>query len=447
MSNIEIRTHGPLDAVVVPPGSKSITNRALLLAALADGLTTLDGVLDAEDTQIMLDALRTLGLNVFHDPLQRRVDVIGRSGLFSVDKAEIYVGNSGTTARFLTAALCFSDGDYRLYGKPRMHERPIRDLADALSQLGAHVRCENRNDCPPVLISGIRKNTAWKKTALNRDATVSGALSSQYLSALLMAAPLATEQGDVEIRLADKLVSVPYVEMTLAMIRAFGVDVSTSGDFAFFRFERNSAYKPQANYRIEPDASAAAYFFAAAAICGGSVRVPGLSRQSLQGDVAFVDCLEEMGCSVVFEKNSITVSRSPQSPLRGIAVDMNNFSDTAQTLAAVALFAEGPTEIRNIKHVRFKETDRIAALVTELRKFGAVVEERPDGLKITPPKQLSPAAVETYDDHRMAMSFAVAGLRQPGVVIKDPNCVEKTFPEFFEELGKLSTKTLPFELR
>ena len=431
---MEIRPcSSPLNAVVVPPGSKSITNRALLLAALGDGPTTLNGVLDAEDTQIMLNALRTLGLGIRRDTQLHRVEVIGRGGVYPVKDAEIYVGNSGTSARFLAAALCFSDGDYRLHGKPRMHERPIRNLVDALAQLGTDIRCENDNGCPPVQISGLRKNT----TPPNRHAAVSGSLSSQFLSALLMAAPLATAGSDVEIRLTGKLVSVPYVEMTLAMIRAFGVDVETSGGLASFRFARNSVYQPQTDYQIEPDASAASYFFAAAAICGGTVRVPGLSRQSLQGDVAFVDCLEKMGCSVVFDGHSITVSRSPNSPLRGISVDMNSFSDTAQTLGAVALFAEGPTEIRNVEHIRLKETDRIAAVAAELRKFGAVIDEQPDGLKITPPERISSAAVETYDDHRMAMSFAVVGLRQSGVVIRDPHCVEKTFPEFFTELDKL----------
>jgi len=430
---MEVRLRDPLNAVVTPPGSKSITNRALLLAALSDGPTTLDGVLDAEDTQIMLNALRTLGLDVQHDPQHKRVVVIGHGGIFPVRNAEIYVGNSGTSARFLTAALAFADGDYRIYGKPRMHERPIRDLVDALCQLGAEIFCENGNDCPPVQIGQLRQ----ENTAPNREATVSGSLSSQFLSALLMAAPLATRQGAVDIRLTGKLVSVPYVEMTLAMIRGFGVEVITSENFSSFHFVRNSTYQPQMGYRIEPDASAASYFFVAAAICGGTVCVPGLSRQSLQGDIAFVDCLEQMGCSVVFDDDSITVSRSADLPLRGVSVDMNSFSDTAQTLAVVALFAEGPTDIRNIEHVRFKETDRIAATATELRKFGAIVDERPDGLTITPPKKLSSAVIETYDDHRMAMSFAIAGLRQPGVVILNPHCVEKTFPEFFAELDKI----------
>ena len=428
---MKIRSRGPVDAVVTPPGSKSITNRALLLAALADGTTTLNGVLDAEDSQMMLGALRTLGVDVHHDPQDQQVEVTGCGGIYPTKDAGIYVGNSGTSARFLAAALCFADGNYRLHGKPRMHERPIRDLVDALSQLGADICCENADGCLPIRIRGLR-------TPKKRRITVSGELSSQYLSALLMAAPLATKRCDVEIRLAGELVSVPYVTMTLAMIRSFGVDVETDDNLTSFRFGRNSVYQPQEEYRIEPDASAASYFFAAAAICGGTVRIPGLSQESLQGDVKFVDCLCEMGCVAAYCRDAIIVSHTPSLPLRGISVDMNSFSDTAQTLAAVALFAEGPTEIRNIGHVRLKETDRIAAVAAELRKFGAVVEERPDGLTIAPPKRLTPATVETYDDHRMAMSFAVVGLRLPGTVICDPNCVEKTFPEFFSELDKLT---------
>ncbi len=427
----------PLDATIIPPGSKSITNRALLLAALCQGTTRLEGVLDAEDTQLMLRALQSLGLNVHHDSAVRQAVLTGCGGRFPARSADIYVGNSGTTARFLTAALCFSDGDYRIYGKPRMHERPIRDLVDALRPMGADIRFENTNGCPPVLIRGSRKAGVTTTTQQYLRTEVFGEISSQYLSALLMAAPSASDGGNVEIAVTGQLVSVPYVTMTLAMLQSFGIDVETDSLFSRFRFKANSVYQSPAIYRIEPDASAASYFFAAAAICGGTVRIPGLSRKSLQGDVAFVDCLAQMGCDVTFGDDTISVTRSPQTPLRGVSVDMNAVSDTAQTLGVVALFAEGPTDIRNIEHIRFKETDRLAAMATELRKFGAIVDERPDGLTIRPPKQLAPCEIDTYDDHRMAMSFAVAGLRLPGVVIRDPNCVEKTFPEFFGEIANL----------
>jgi 3-phosphoshikimate 1-carboxyvinyltransferase len=278
-----------------------------------------------------------------------------------------------------------------------------------------------------------------------KTVAVSGAVSSQFLTALLLAAPLAAQCSDVHIDVTEKLVSQPYIEMTLRMMQSFGVTIETDEYFRSFRITQRAAkqnlrippYQSPGIYRIEPDASAASYFFAAAAICGGSVTVQGLSKDSLQGDVAFAECLQKMNCEVVWNTDSITVSRPPERPLRGIAIDMNSISDTAQTLAVVALFAEGVTEISNIEHVRFKETDRIADLATELRRFGAMVEERKDGLQITPPHTLMPATVQTYDDHRMAMSFAVAGLRLPGVVICDPNCTQKTFPNFFEVLEGL----------
>ncbi|MDR1140762.1 MAG: 3-phosphoshikimate 1-carboxyvinyltransferase [Planctomycetaceae bacterium] len=442
-----ISTDGALDAVIVLPGSKSMTNRALILAALSEGTTLLEGVLDSEDTQVLVEALRQLGLEIQHHPTRQQMRVVGTRGIFPNQNVELYVGNSGTTARFLTALLAFSRGKYRIYGKPRMHERPIRDLVNALQSLDAKICYEEKNGFPPLSFSGIDQSIAesFTKTVAEtivgvkrtRSAIVSGSVSSQFLSALLMAAPLAAQSGDVELRLAGNLVSKPYIRMTLEMMKSFGVVAEITGDFKTFRFAMGANYQTPQSYQIEPDASGASYFFAAAAVCGGSVTVPGLSRQSLQGDVAFVDCLEKMGCDVQWRPDSITVSRSPEKTLRGISVDMNSLSDTAQTLAATALFAEGSTEIINMEHVRFKETDRITDLATELRRFGAVVDERPDGLRITPPQQLVPATVETYDDHRMAMSFAVVGLRLPGVVIKNPECTRKTFPDFFNLLDSL----------
>jgi 3-phosphoshikimate 1-carboxyvinyltransferase len=262
-------------------------------------------------------------------------------------------------------------------------------------------------------------------------------VSSQFLSALLLSAPLATAEHGVEIQLAGELVSKPYITMTLKMLQAFGAEAQTGGNFSSFRFAKNTEYRTPQTYRIEPDASAASYFFAAAAIVGGKVTVQGLSRDSLQGDIEFVNALEKMGCNVSWNANSISVERPPNKPLHGTTIDMNEFSDTVQTLAVVALFADGATEITNVEHNRFKETDRIADLATELRRFNAAVEERRDGLKIVPPQHLTAATIETYDDHRMAMSFAVAGLRIPNVVIKNPDCVQKTFPNFFEELSKI----------
>jgi 3-phosphoshikimate 1-carboxyvinyltransferase len=433
-STKQITPRGVLNSVAVPPGSKSITNRALILAAMSEGTTALTGALDSEDTQIMFDALSQLGLPASQDKTENRMEIAGQSGTFPNMESEIYVGNSGTSARFLTAMLAFSGGDYRIYGKPRMHQRPIRDLVDALNALGSDVRYEENDGFPPLRVGRLpqaaRINT--------KSATVSGSVSSQFLSALLLAAPLATASDLIKIDVTGNLVSKPYIKMTLQMMQSFGVQTEIISDFKSFQFQAGSKYRTPGTYQIEPDASAASYFFAAAAVCGGSVAVPGLSKQSLQGDVAFADCLEKMNCNVTYHTDSITVSRPIEKPLRGITVDMNSMSDTAQTLAVVALFAEGATEITNIEHVRFKETDRIADLATELRRFGAVVEERRDGLRIIPPKELTPATVETYDDHRMAMSFSVAGLRLPGVVIQDPECTRKTFPHFFEVLEQLA---------
>jgi 3-phosphoshikimate 1-carboxyvinyltransferase len=332
--------------------------------------------------------------------------------------------------------LAFAEGDYRIYGKPRMHQRPIGDLVEALNTLGGNISYETREGFPPLLIHSYRRKNETK-TVL-----VSGAVSSQFLTALLLASPLASQHSGVNINVTGELVSKPYIAMTLRMMQSFGVCVETDERFRSFRIAQGAAYQSPGTYSIEPDASAASYFFAAAAICGGSVTVRGLSRNnlpggSLQGDVAFTECLQQMNCEVTWKDDSIAVCRPSASPLRGISVDMNSMSDTAQTLAVVALFAEGATEIRNIEHVRYKETDRIADLATELRRFGAVVEERQDGLRITPPQTLSPAMVQTYDDHRMAMSFAIAGLRVPGVVICDPDCTQKTFPDFFEILEGL----------
>jgi len=438
---IAITPKPPLNAVVKPPGSKSITNRALILTALAEGKTTLTGALDCEDTRVMFEGLSQLGLALDWNTEQCQIEVIGQGGRFPNEKANIYVGNSGTTARFLTAMLAFAEGEYRIHGKPRMHQRPIRDLVDAVNTLGGNVSYEIEEGYPPVRMGYLAGTPVNKKHSAGVPAkwvvSVSGAVSSQFLSALLLSSPLAARQADVEVNVTGELVSKPYIEMTLRMMQSFGISVETEEYFRSFHISKGVVYQSPGVYAIEPDASAASYFLAAAAVGGGSVTVQGLSKNSLQGDVAFAECLEKMGCTVLWKDDSITVSRTAAQPLRGITVDMNSISDTAQTLSVVALFAESPTEIRNIEHVRFKETDRIADLATELRRFGAAVEEYRDGLRITPPEVFLPAAVQTYDDHRMAMSFAVAGLRLPGVVICDPDCTRKTFPDFFEVLERI----------
>jgi 3-phosphoshikimate 1-carboxyvinyltransferase len=423
---------GPLDATVRPPGSKSLTNRALVCAALADGSSTLTGALDSEDTRVMAAALAQLGISVKPDWPQQRIEVTGCGGQLPTSQAELYVANSGTTVRFLTALVALGNGRFRLDGTERMRERPIDDLLAALAQLAVKARSERGTGCPPVIIDAAG--------LAGGRATVRGDVSSQFLSGLLMAAPYA--RGTLELAIEGKLVSQPYVHMTRAVMESFGIRIEAAADLQ--RFEVPPAHYRGRDYAIEPDASAASYFWAAAAICGGSVTVSGLGRDSLQGDVAFCDCLEQMGCRVMNLPRSIASSGTEVpggiqvtgGALRGIDVDMNGISDTVQTLSAVALFAEGPTTVRGVGHIRHKETDRIGALATELRKLGAHVDEYVDGLRIVP-GQLRPAALDTYRDHRMAMSLALVGLRQPGIVINDPGCTAKTYPRFFEDLARV----------
>jgi len=412
---------GPIDAVVRLPGSKSITNRAFVMAALADGESTITGALFSDDTRYMAAALERLGIGVQADESAERVRVFGLGGSFPARTADLFVGNAGTAMRFLTAFVALGHGVFRLDGVLRMRQRPIGELLSALRQAGVEVRSEHDDDCPPVRVQadGLRGGTV----------RLSADVSSQYVSALLMVAPYSRE--GLRIELVGDLVSEPYVRMTTRMMEQWGVHTETSGGNAFW-VAPGQRYAARSEYRVEPDASSASYFLAAAAVTGGRVRVPGIGADSLQGDVAFANVLQQAGCEVERGPDWIEV-RGPER-LRGVDVDMNAISDTAMTLAVVALFAEGPTTIRNVAHIRQKESDRLQALATELRKLGATVEEAPDGLRITPPAALRPAVIETYDDHRMAMSFAVAGLRAPGVVICDPGCVAKTFPAYFRVL-------------
>jgi 3-phosphoshikimate 1-carboxyvinyltransferase len=415
---LEIQPTGPFRKTVRPPGSKSITNRALVCAAWADGPSRLTGALDSEDTRVMIESLGRLGVAIEHDRVAAQLRLSGCGGRLPAGPIELYAANSGTTVRFLTAMLATGHGVYRIDGTPRMRQRPIGDLADALGQLGAEVSCESPGGCPPVVVHS--------RGLHGGRATVAGDISSQFLSGLLLAAPYA--DADVELAVDGEMVSQPYVAMTLAVMASFGIDARAE-DHRRFVIAAPRRYQAT-DYAIEPDASAASYFFAAAAITRGEATVEGLSRDSLQGDVGFCDCLARMGCDVRWRPDRITVAGRP---LRGIDVDMNATSDTVPTLAAVALFADGPTTIRGVAHIRRKESDRIHALAVELRKLGAEVEERPDGLKIVPGK-LRGAAIDTYDDHRMAMSMALVGLATPGVVIRNPGCVSKTYPRFFDDL-------------
>lgn len=418
---------GPIVGRVRPPGSKSITNRALVCAALADGDSLLHGALDSDDTRVMVEALKRLGLTVVHDREARTIRVAGCGGSIPAPAADMFIGNSGTTVRFLTAMIALGHGKFRLHGTPRMHQRPIQDLIDALATLGCRAVSETGNGCPPVIVEadGLRGGAT----------TVRGDVSSQFLSGLLLAAPYAA--APIRLSVDGPLVSAPYVQMTLDVMREFGVAVPGTD---LRNIAIPTARYAGRDYQIEPDASAASYFFAAAAITGGEVTVEGLTRNALQGDAKFVDVLAQMGCEVRETPSSLTVV-GPER-LRGIDVDMNSVSDTVQTLAVVALFADGPTRVRGVAHNRHKETDRIAAPATELRKLGATVDEHDDGLTVTPPSgglpALRGAAIDTYDDHRMAMSFALAGLKVPGIVIRDPACTSKTYPEFFQDLGRLT---------
>lgn len=412
---------GPVQGRIRPPGSKSLTNRALIVAALAHGTSRLQGVLDSQDTRVMIDSLQRLGLQVQHDAVACTVDIIGCGGQIPNHQADLWLENSGTSIRFLTAMCALGHGVYRLDGNERMRERPIGELVKGLQQLGVDLQCELGTECPPVVVraSGLQGGVTH----------VPGSVSSQFLSALLMAAPAAN--GPLDIQIDGHLVSEPYIDMTMGVMAKFGVQVQTPQPGLYCI--QPQAYKSN-QYDIEPDASAASYFFALAAITGGEITVEGLSRWSLQGDIHFVEALEQMGCAIHYDQDSITVRGKP---LRGIEIDMNEISDTAQTLAVVAPFAQGPTRIYNVKHMRFKETDRITALVTELRRLGLHVDETEDGLTIHP-GVMNPATIATYDDHRMAMSFALIGLKTPGIHIANPGCTAKTYPRYFEDLAALT---------
>ena len=411
---------GPVSGTIRPPGSKSITNRALIIAALADGESRLTGVLDSQDTRVMIDSLRRLGIDVSHDPEASTCRLTGCGGRIEAERAELFVENSGTSIRFLTAMCALGAGHYTLDGIPRMRERPISDLVDALNALGANVSASDTG-CPPVEVNG--------NGLPGGQALIAGNISSQYLSGLLMSAPYA--QSPVSLVVDGELVSRPYVTMTLAMMESFGADVVWPDDLS--RFDVSPKQYLGREYAIEPDASAASYLFGVAAVTGGSVTVTGLHRNALQGDVHFVSALQQMGCRVAWGDDRITVTGAE---LRGIDIDMNAISDTAQTLATVAVFADSPTTIRNVGHMRHKETDRVAAVVTELKRAGIRAEETEDGLKVYP-GQPQPAEIETYDDHRMAMSFSLLGLRAEGICILDPECTGKTYPGFFEDLAAL----------
>jgi 3-phosphoshikimate 1-carboxyvinyltransferase len=418
MQELAITPIRPPDATVAVPGSRSITNRALVCAALAEGQSDLVGWLDSDDTQAMREGLERLGVEV--RATQEALYVRGVAGRFAIPLHPIDCRASGTTMRFLTACASLAPGRVVLDGTARMRERPIHELAEALSSLGVSLR--TAAGCPPVTVHG--GTLAGGRVALDASR------SSQFLSALLMVAPLA--KGPVEIS-TGPIASRPFVDLTLDVMSAFGVHVEVRGPTQF-AVEPGQHYRAR-SYQVEPDAMSASYFFAAAAVTGGRVRVGGLTAASSQGDIRFVDVLERMGCSV--ERGTRWTSVRGPRYLHGVDVDMNEMPDMALTLAVTACFAQGATRIRNIGHLRIKESNRMEALRTELQRLGATVTVTETDLEIDPPAQVRPARIATYDDHRMAMSFAVAGLRAPGIVIEDPDCVAKTFPHFFERLRQL----------
>ena len=422
---------------IVLPGSKSISNRALLLAALSTGTTTLTNLLDADDTQVMRNALRQLGLSVT-DQANNVCVVEGCGGQFPVREADLFMGNAGTAIRPLTAALAMQGGNYRLSGVARMHERPIRDLVDGLRQVGAKIDYEMQEGYPPIkiLAANIQIRDVVK---------VRGDVSSQFLTALLMALPLVATEP-VRIEVIGELISRPYIDITLKLMARFGVNVACPDMQSFIIPAKTSeaVYKSPGQLSVEGDASSASYFLALGAIAGGPVRVLGVGKDSIQGDVAFADALAHMGAKIAAGEDWIEVSgvKNPNGKLNGITIDCTEIPDAAMTLAVAALFADGPTRLNNIASWRVKETDRIAAMAKELKKVGAIVEEGPDYIVVRAPASQSDwetpsEGIDTYDDHRMAMCFSLAAFGPNVLKINDPNCVAKTFPTYFAEFAKV----------
>ena len=418
MDSLTLPPGRKVDGVVQLPGSKSLSNRLLLLSSLAQGRTEVTNLLESDDTQYMTGALETLGIGLAFAEQGTRCVVESAGGPFAVPKADLFLGNAGTAIRPLCAALCAGEGEYTLTGEPRMLERPIAHLVDALRQLGADIEYAGAEGYPPLRIkaAGLKGGRV----------SIRGNVSSQYLTALLLASPLA---GDaLEIEIIGELVSKPYIDMTVDVMRRFGVAVEND-NYRSFRVAGGPGYQSPGRALVEGDASSASYFLSAAAIRGGTVRVNGVGADSIQGDVRHADVLEQMGAVVERGSDYIQVSGGD---LRGLDLDLNHIPDAAMTVAVTALFARGKTTIRNIGNWRVKETDRLAAMAAELRKVGADVVEGPDYLEIDPPDQIRTAAIETYNDHRVAMSFSLASLGPAAITILEPGCVSKTFPEYFE---------------
>ena len=430
MEQLTLPAYTKANGTIKLPGSKSISNRTLLLAALASGVTEIRDLLVSDDTARMLEALEKLGIKL-EKLSETDWRVHGCGGNFANKNAELFLGNAGTAFRPLTAALALSGGHYRLSGVPRMHVRPIGDLVDALRQAGAQIEYLENAGFPPLKISPASFD-------LSKPIQIRGDVSSQFLTALLMALPLTKQQANIEV--VGELISKPYIEITLNLMAKFGVKVQRDG-WQRFTIPADVQYTSADHIFVEGDASSASYFLAAGAI-GGDIQVDGLGKNSIQGDVRFADAIELMGGAISYGENFISASKAKQ--IKAIDLDCNHIPDAAMTLAIMALFAQGnsdlerTTTLRNIASWRVKETDRLTAMATELRKVGATVIEGADYLSITPPAQLTPnAVIDTYDDHRMAMCFSLVSLGGVPITINDPKCVNKTFPNYFEEFKKL----------
>lgn len=426
MNSITLKPISKIAGEVNLPGSKSLSNRALLLAALAKGTSKITNLLKSDDTRHMLNALKRLGVNFHLSEDQTECIVEGNGGPFEYsEEIELFLGNAGTAMRPLTAALCLGKGRYHMTGEPRMEERPIAHLVDALREAGAEITYEKKEGFPPLWIDaeGLKGG----------EVKIDGAISSQFLTALLMAAPLI--ENDTTITITRELVSRPYIDITLDIMKEFGVEVRND-DYKVFYVKGRQSYEAVESFMVEGDASSASYFLAAAAIKGGRVKVTGIGKKSIQGDIRFADVLEKMGAKVEWGDTYIAVSRGE---LNAIDMDFNHIPDAAMTIATTALFAKGTTTLRNIYNWRVKETDRLYAMATELRKVGAEVVEGEDYLQITPPPQLKHAAIDTYDDHRMAMCFSLLALDPVSVTINEPECTAKTFPTYFDVLESISS--------
>ncbi len=425
MNTLTLKPILKIDGEINLPGSKSLSNRALLLAALAKGTTKITNLLESDDTRHMLNALKQLGIEYTLSDDKTECIIVGNGGALHVQEVQkLFLGNAGTAMRPLCAALCLGEGSYVLTGEPRMKERPIGHLVDALRQTGANISYLENDGYPPLQIEACGLQGG--------EVSIDGAISSQFLTALLIAAPMA--KNDMHITIIGELVSKPYIDITLHIMKEFGVEV-VNDDYKTFIVKAGQTYTAVESFMVEGDASSASYFLAAAAIKGGTVKVTGIGRNTVQGDVEFVDVLETMGARVEWGDTYVSVTRDA---LNAIDMDFNHIPDAAMTICTMALFVEGTTTLRNIYNWRVKETDRLYAMATELRKVGAEVEEGEDYLKITPPKVIKHAAIDTYDDHRMAMCFSLLALDPVSVTINEPECTAKTFPTYFDVLESIS---------